>query len=143
MAVLRMLERLRYLQNPPKKQPEDLALEIASIMKHIQWLLSTHRGTVLISDDYGMPDVFYSFGVDYKKNSKLMRDSLVELIRKYETRFTLLSVEMLSEENTSKQFFSVKGRLKRIAENIEFTVQVTSEGKITLFYDSDRETVYV
>lgn len=141
MSNLRLLEKLRFLEATPGEIPGLISDEFTSIMNHIQYLLGTHSGTVPIADDYGMPDVFFSQGVNFKESSRKIKNSLETVIAKYEPRLTNITVELITGKNDLlKQHFGVKASLSRdVREKIEFIISISSEAKISISKKSDRD----
>lgn len=134
MPELRLLERLRYIEDTPEHQAERSVLELQSILDHIKKLLGTHKGTVPISNDYGMPDVFFSQGINFTESSRRMHDSIAQVITRFETRLKRVKVELLStREDLLKQQFRITAVLSRdLSIPLNFTVAISSEAEITL-----------
>ncbi|MBN1578987.1 MAG: type VI secretion system baseplate subunit TssE [Chitinispirillaceae bacterium] len=134
MAHQRLLERLRNdaSHRPPGASPEEIAVD--SILSHVHDLLCTRKGTVPIADDFGMPDVFFSQGVNYKQSSHRMTEAIVAAIRGFEPRLKNVVIEDLSQkEDLLKQRFGLRGDLTNApSTTIEFEVIVSSEAKITV-----------
>jgi type VI secretion system lysozyme-like protein len=141
MSALRLLERLQALENPPEGRPDEATLERQSIFQHVKRLLSTHKGTVPISDDYGMPDVFFSQGIDFKQSSQRMRTAIAEGISRFETRLSSVKVEPLStRDELLKQRFRILAVLTRDhSRTIEFTIEISSEAKITIIWGNEQQ----
>ena len=139
MATLRLLERLRYLENPPERKPDELSPEIESIFHHVKYVLGTHKGAVPISDEYGMPDLFFSRGINFKESSRRMRDSISEVITRFETRLRNVKVEALStRDDLLKQKFRINAVFARnVQESIDFIVEISSEANITIMLERD------
>ncbi len=129
----RLLERIRNLDAGDQELvSDDTASEFRSILGHLQHLLNTRQGTVLIDDGYGMPDIFFTQGTSFHDNSQSMVQLLTETIRKYEPRLKNVTVRMKPRMNeVLEQHFTVQATLTRDeTARFEFSAVVSSEGKI-------------
>lgn len=129
----RLLERIRNLDAGDQELvSDDTASEIRSILEHLQCLLNTRQGTVLIDDAYGMPDIFFTQGTSFHDNSQSMVQLLTETIRKYEPRLKNVTVRIKPRMNeVLEQHFTVQATLARDeTAQFEFSAVVSSEGKI-------------
>jgi type VI secretion system protein len=134
MAQMRLLERLRTHgsgENAPGTEYENV---IQSILSHVHNILCTRNGTVLIDEDYGMPDVFFSQGIRFRESTSRMSNAIVTVIRKFEPRLKNVTIVQLSDkEDLLMQKFGVKGFLTDTsAQIIEFIVTISSEAKISV-----------
>ncbi len=129
----RLLERIRNLELQEQELvTDDTAQEFQSILEHLQCLLNTRQGTVLIDDAYGMPDIFFTQGTSFHDNSQGMVQVLTDTIRKYEPRLKNVSVKIKPRSSgVLEQHFTVQAVLARDgATHFEFSAVVSSEGKI-------------
>ena len=95
----RLLERIRNLEsNPDTRVERSLTRKINSIINHLQNLLNTHQGNVLIADDYGIPDITNSHGEGITELTRRIENTLQQTILKYEPRLKNIRVELLSEK---------------------------------------------
>jgi type VI secretion system protein len=134
MVQVRLLERLRahgYGENAHGVEYENV---VQSILSHVHNVLCTRNGTVLIDEDYGMPDVFFSQGIRFRESTSRMSNAIVSVIRKFEPRLKNVTIVQLSDkEDLLMQKFGVKGYLTDAsALGIEFIVTISSEAKITV-----------
>ncbi len=113
-------------------ESDDTASEVRAILEHLQCLLNTRQGTVLIDDAYGMPDIFFTQGTSFHDNSQSMAQLLTETIRKYEPRLKNVTVKMKPRTNeVLEQHFTVQATFVRDESvQFEFSAVVSSEGKI-------------
>ncbi len=133
MMNRRLLERIRNLDMEDQElESDDTASEVRAILEHLQGLLNTRQGTVLIDDGYGMPDIFFTQGTSFHDNSQSMVQLLTETIRKYEPRLRNVTVKMKPRMNELlEQHFTVQATLARDeTARFEFNAVVSSEGKI-------------
>ncbi|MBN1290602.1 MAG: type VI secretion system baseplate subunit TssE [Candidatus Latescibacteria bacterium] len=100
MSDERLLERIRNLENNPETRTErSLSRKINSIIAHLQNLLNTHQGSVLIANDYGIPDITNSHGEGITELTRRIERTLQQTILKYEPRLTNVRVKLLSEKD--------------------------------------------
>jgi type VI secretion system lysozyme-like protein len=141
MTRPRLLERLQLLQTPPLKQCDEVMLQLQSILDHVKRLLGTHKGTVPISNEYGMPDVFFSQGINFKESSQRTQSAIVSVITGFEPRLKSVSAILLSNrEDLLKQQFRIKGVLSSDSEQIiDFIVEISSDAKIRLITANEQD----
>lgn len=140
MARLRLFERLQLLQAPLVEHPDEAMQQIESIRQHVQRLLYTHKGTAPISDDFGMPDLFFTQGINFKKNSQQMQNAISSVIKRFEPRLERITVEPLSSrDDLLKQQFRIKGLLKSDTSiMVDFVVEISSEARIKLITGAEK-----
>lgn len=133
MVQQRLLERLRALESGTTAGAE-FENVVQSILSHIHNVLCTRNGTVLIDEDYGMPDVFFSQGIRFRESTSRMSNAIIMVIRKFETRLENVTIMQLSDkEDLLMQKFGVKGYLTDTShQGVEFIVTISSEAKITV-----------
>jgi len=96
----RLLERIRNLEsNPDTRVERSLTRKINSVISHLQNLLNTHQGSVLIADDYGIPDITNSHGEGITELTQRIENTLRQTILKYEPRLKKVQVKLLSEND--------------------------------------------
>lgn len=134
MVQQRLLERLRVHGAGAAAPGTEYENVVQSILSHIHNILCTRNGTVLIDEDYGMPDVFFSQGIRFRESTSRMSNAIVSVIRKFEPRLKNVSIVQLSDkDDLLMQRFGVKGYLTdSSAQSIEFIVTISSEAKITV-----------
>lgn len=133
MAQQRLLERLKNMENnTPLTTGTDVQSEIQSILDHLQCLLNTRCGTVLIDEDYGIPDVFFTQGTSFKENTQTMMQLMTETIKKYEPRLSQVSIVAKERQRALlEQHFTLSATLTRDPDlSIELNVVISSDGKI-------------
>ena len=111
----RLLERVSHMQSDSSYRPDVLSadVELQSILKYIQNILSTKQGNAIISYDFGIPDVTNFHDKSYGQYIKDMENSLIDTISKFEPR--LENVKVIydeSKEKTSIMHFSIQAQLK-------------------------------
>jgi type VI secretion system protein len=133
MAQLRLLERIKSMENlTPLPAGAEIQSEMQSILDHLQSLLNTRCGTVLIDEDYGIPDVFFSHGTSFKENTQTMMQLMTETIKKYEPRLSQVSIVAKERQRALlEQHFTLSATLTRDPDlSIELHVVISSDGKI-------------
>lgn len=134
MVQLRILERLRVHGADGKVSGIEHENMVQSIFSHVHNILCTRNGTVLIDENYGMPDVFFSQGIRFRESTSRMSSAIVSVIRKFEPRLKDVTIVQLSDKtDLLMQKFGVKGYLNDTSvQCIEFIVTISSEAKITV-----------
>ncbi len=100
MAGERLLERIRGAENAPQgsMQEDEAVVELRSITTHLRHLLNARQGSVLIADDYGIPDVFNDSTEDFLQTTKRIERELAAVVTRYEPRLTGVRVVLASKE---------------------------------------------
>jgi|GEM_PF-142518 len=132
----RLLERIRnYQKNPDRRDSATPADMIKSVLDHVQKILNTKQGAVLIDDDYGLPDytdIAGSFSSD--KVQDLERE-INRVIRKYEPRLIDALIEFEQQQDDVLALrFKIKGKLMSEHQDVPvvFESVVQSDGKIVI-----------
>jgi len=87
MAVERLLERIANLEDTSREAKlTPLEREINSIIQHLQRMMNTRQGSVLIALDYGIPDFTNFPGEALTTTGQKLEKILRETILKYEPR---------------------------------------------------------
>jgi type VI secretion system protein len=88
-----LLERIRHLgEKTALRSVRDVTGGLRSVIRNLQNILNTRQGSVLIADDYGMPD-FTNFPVDdLSKTATEMERIIGDMIQKYEPRLRQVRV---------------------------------------------------
>lgn len=131
----RLLERIRNLEsNPDIRVERSLSRKVNSIISHLQNLLNTHQGSVLIADDYGIPDITNSHGEGITELTQRIENTLRETILKYEPRLKKVQVNLQSEKD---DVLSMRFKLEAVLVHDDTTpvileTVVTSGGKVDI-----------
>lgn len=135
MRELRLLERIKDFEKDPERRfAEDPQAMTKSVLHHIQQIMNTRQGSVLIHDDYGVPD-FTDIAGSYASDrvQELERD-LSKIIMKYEPRLLEASITFQEQQDDVLALrFKIKGKLAM--ENdvpVVFESVVQSDGRITI-----------
>lgn len=132
-----LLERIRRLERGySARGMRDLSRGIRSVIEHLQRMLNTRQGSVLIADDYGMPDFTNFSGNDLAATAEDMERIISRMIEKYEPRLQKVRVHF-----DPKQDDAYNLRFKLEADMIDpsnrdkaipvvFETIVASDGKV-------------
>lgn len=132
-----LLERIRRLEKEAETgSPRDVSRGIRSVIDHLQRMLNTRQGSVLIADDYGMPDFTNFPEDDLKATAGDVERVIGQMIEKYEPRLQKVRVHF---ESKSGDMFDLRFKLEAdmISPSeqgksipVVFETIVTSEGKV-------------
>jgi len=119
MSVLRLMDRLADLDLSDDqlriKQAADRV--VISLQQHLQRLLNTTRGSVLVDENYGVPDFSSGPGNSTLPNAETMAQVILEVIHRYEHRLLEPKVEILlnTKDNLSISI-RILGKIKQQQE---------------------------
>ncbi len=95
----RLLERIRsFERNPLRRGGKNQRHSIDSVLAHLQRILNTRQGNVLLAADYGIPD-FLNFLQTYPESIREIEASIKTAIDKYEPRLSGTSVTFMPDED--------------------------------------------
>lgn len=133
----RLLERIKNLEEHSGQViSSNASREISSISLHLQKLLNTHQGGVLIADDYGVPDLTNLPGEGITDAGRRIERIITNVIRKYEPRLSNIRIIMESREN---DLLTLRFKLEAtLAQDksipVVFETVVRSDGKVDIEY---------
>lgn len=132
----RLLERVAHMERDSSYRPDVLSadVELQSILKYIQNILSTKQGSAIISFDFGIPDVTNFHDKSYGQYLKDMEDSLVETILKFEPRLTnVKAIYDKKDDQTILMNFKIQAELAN-HNNIPvlFETVINPDGKVVI-----------
>lgn len=135
MREERLLERIpSWEREPHRREKEDPKRIIDSVLKHLQRILNTRRGSVPIAEDYGVPD-FSDFLGAYPDSLRDFEKSIRQTIQKYEPRLTGVRVRLVpQDEDLLSLRFEVVANLATEGEKVPvfFESTVDADGKISI-----------
>jgi len=113
MYEQRLLERIRTLEETTSYvSGSDISQAISSISAHLQRMLNTRKGSVMIDKDYGIPDFTNSPFDSLNEMGRTIAEEIKEFIQKYEPRLGNVKVSFVEdEENTLSLKFKLEGEL--------------------------------
>ena len=132
----RLLERVAHMDVDSSYRPDVLSadVELQSILKYIQNILSTKQGSAIISYDFGIPDVTNFHDKSYGQYIKDMENSLIGTIIKFEPR--LENVKVIYDEQAEKttmMHFKIQAQLKNYKDiDVVFETVINPDGKVTI-----------
>lgn len=137
MSPERLLKRIRQwdrgLQDPVVRG--DIAEYRQSVLNDIALLFNTQRGTVLISDELGLPDFTNLLNRFGSEEITFMEKSFQELMETFEPRLKGILVQYAPRDNeTGLLRFLITGQLSFRRQNspIAFYALLQGDGRITI-----------
>ena len=95
----RLLERIYNLESKSQTRIKgNSSLRINSIINYLKKLLNTHQGSVLIADDYGIPDISNVAGESFDDMTKRIERVIQQVVTKYESRLSNVRVNVISDK---------------------------------------------
>jgi type VI secretion system protein len=135
MREERLTERLRsWNKEPDRRGGRDPKRMIASIIRHLERILNTRRGSVPISDDYGVPDLT-DLSSGFPDSLRDLERTIRNTIQKYEPRLKSVRVKFVpQEENMLAVSFQIVARLILEEEKnpVVFESLMDSDGKVII-----------
>ena len=135
MREHRLLERIRMnAKHPVRRSTEDPNQMIHSVQEHLQRILNTRQGNVVIALDYGVPD-FTNFMSGFEETQRSLERSIRQTIQKYEPRLQGVRVTFAGEKERIDKLtlnFQIQARLVLPGhkEAVMFESMVDSGGKV-------------
>jgi len=135
MREERLTERIRsWNRAPDRRGGPDPKRMVDSIIRHLERILNTRRGSVQIGEDYGIPDVSdLTSGLPdtLRDLERMIRNT----IQKYEPRLKAVRVKFIpQEENMLAVSFQIVARLilEEEKDPVVFDSVMDSDGKVTI-----------
>lgn len=129
MREARLLERIRLREKEPhRRDHEDPARVIDSVIAHLGQILNTRRGNVPIASDYGIPD-YTELLHHYPESLREFERAIRQTILHYEPRLKAIRVNFIPHEEDP---FSVRFQI-----NAKLT---TSSGTTAVLFESLLDT---
>ncbi|MBN1636431.1 MAG: type VI secretion system baseplate subunit TssE [Deltaproteobacteria bacterium] len=133
MREERLLERLRsQSRDPGRRARQDPKKIVDSVLVHLQRILNTRQGSVLIAEDYGVPD-FTDTLRNYPESVREMERSIRQMIQKYESRLRSIRVNFLPpDEDQLYLRFQITAQLALDGEKVPvlFESLVGMDGRV-------------
>jgi len=132
-----LLERIRRLEMVQDKATDKAAPKsVESILRHLRNLLNTRQGSVLIADDYGMPDLTNFPGENLSEAAAELEDVMKKVIQKYEPRLRNVRISFEPGVDASSVLrFKLSAEVVSREENrtpVVFETVVTSSGMVKI-----------
>lgn len=135
MREERLLERIHNKEvDPDRREGNDPARQVRSVLRHVQRILNTKQGSVLIAEDYGMPDFTDLPGAFSTEATHEVEKILRGVIQKYEPRLAKVRITFDPQKDDVLSLrFKVQAQLAREGgESVTFETVVDAGGKITV-----------
>ena len=133
MREERLLERLLVIEkNPERRETQDTGRLVDSILDHLRRILNTRQGSVLIAEDYGMPDINHLTDAFGAVSAQEIERSIKQGIQKYEPRLVGVGVNFTAQSEGALSL-NLKITARLAADEtipVEFTVVIGADGKI-------------
>ena len=115
MRVISEKTLLERIDDPPPARARTLEINAGavteSVIHHLRNMFNVRKGSVMILDDYGMPD-FNDIVTEFPNAIKVIRGVIKELIQNYEPRLKRVSVTYLDDATRPLDlFFQIKAEL--------------------------------
>ena len=112
MLEERLTERLRFSNRGLyRREVQDPKRMVDSVIRHLERILNTRRGSAQIADDFGIPD-FTDFKSSYPDSHRELERAIRHTIQKYEPRLKAVRVRfMVSEDELLSVSFQIVARL--------------------------------
>lgn len=121
-------------QEPHRRTRDDPRLAISSIVEHLQRILNTKQGSVLIGEDYGLPDLIELLRA-YPDSIRDFERSIRLTIQKYEPRLHMVRIKLVPrEEDAFSLSFQISARLVHNDSRIPIFLRssIDADGKINI-----------
>jgi len=135
MREERLLERIHNAElDPERREGNNSARRVRSIMNHLQRILNTKHGSVPIAEDYGMPDFTDLPSAFSNESTHEVERTLRTEILKYEPRLQKVRISFESQkEDILSLRFKVEAQLMGDdGSPISFETVVDGAGKVTV-----------
>ncbi len=130
----RLIERIRNIEGLTERKTRDLPYIIDSIIKHLQRLLNTRRGSVPIAPDYGMPEFTDLHGTNLSEQTQEIARNIKDMILKYEPRLGKIQVSFVSDADDILSIkFKLQAEIVHVRDEVipvEFETVISSDGKV-------------
>ena len=135
MREERLTERMRsWKLRPFRREAPDPKRMIDSVIRHLEQILNTRRGSAQTADDFGIPD-FSEYKSAYPDSQWDLERAIRHTIQKYEPRLKAVRVKFIEqEENPLSVSFQITARLvlEEYRDAVVFESILGSDGKITI-----------
>ena len=133
MREHRLLDRIRLnAKRPHRRATEDPKQMIRSVQEHLQRILNTRQGNVIIAEDFGIPD-FTNFISAFPDAQRTLERNLRQTIQKYEPRLKGVRVTFIEDSDDKLTLsFQIQARLvlQGHKDSVLFESVVDSGGQV-------------
>ncbi len=131
----RLLERIRRSEEKKTSDLPESRQILDSVQRHLSLLLNTQRGSVLIADDYGIPDFFSLFGLGDVEALSRLEAMLEKVVEKYEPRLRDVSIKVTNRDSAGLNLHLVlaaKLPMEGSDMNVSFDTVLDSGGRVSI-----------
>jgi type VI secretion system protein len=135
MREERLIQRIRtWKKTPDRRDGEDPKRLIDSIVRHLERILNTRRGSVGIAHDYGIPDLT-DFRSGFPDSVRDLEMTIRDTIEKFEPRLKSVRVKFVPQDvNMLSVTFQIVAQLALEDEKtpVMFESMMGSDGKVMI-----------
>lgn len=135
MREERLIQRIRtWEKTPDRRDGQDPKRLIDSIVRHLERILNTRRGSVGVADDYGIPDLT-DFRSGFPDSVRDLEMTIRDTIEKFEPRLKSVRVKFVpQDEDMLKVTFQIVAQLALEDEKTPVMLEsmMGSDGKVTI-----------
>lgn len=135
MREERLIQRIRtWKKTPDRRDGQDPKRLIDSIVRHLERILNTRRGSVGIAHDYGIPDLT-DFRSGFPDSVRDLEMTIRDTIEKFEPRLKSVRVKFIPQDvNMLTVTFQIVAQLALQDEKtpVIFESMMGSDGKVMI-----------
>ena len=135
MREERLTERIRsWKKAPDRRGGPDSRRMIDSIIRHLERILNTRRGSAPIAEDYGIPD-FTDLRSGFPEAIRDLERTIRDTLQKYEPRLRSVRVKFIpQEEDMLTVSFQIVARLilEEEKDPVVFESIMDPDGRVTI-----------
>jgi len=123
----RLLKRIRRWSTEEQSGLQELDGPelVESVRGDLELLLNTRRGTVLVDDDFGLPDLTHLTNGYGQPEVDDLSHELGQQIKHYEPRLSGISVRYIGDQGKQRQLaFSITADIRQKRQNIPFSMRI-------------------
>lgn len=112
LSLLERIEAIGSQESSLGKNP--IEIEKRSITTHLTRILNTHKGSVQIAEDFGMPDMSVFSADGTEETMTKIGKAVLEVVKTYEKRLSNVNVTMeTTQSDVLTIHFTIEGVLSR------------------------------
>lgn len=123
----RLLKRVRRWNTEDQTSINDIDGNdlIESVKQDVESLLNTRRGTVLIDDEMGLPDLTHLSNGYSQPDVDSLQQNVVQQIKRYEPRLSSVVVKFIGDQTATVQLaFNLSAQLLQEKQNLTFSAKI-------------------
>ncbi len=134
MVRERLLERVRMMEESPDKRLNESSFSVVeSVLRYLQKILNTKKGSVDIAPDFGIPDLTNISSSFTTEAIPQLESSIKKVIEEYEPRLAGVTVHFAEAQNDLMQLrFTIAAKVATDGKggSIVFETIVDSDGQV-------------